>query len=698
MDKIKVSILVAAYNVEAYLDECLHSLLSQTLKEIEIVVIDDGSTDRTLSIAQRYATTDSRIRVYPQAENIGLAQVREKSLSLAHGEFLTFVDGDDTLSSEALERLYHRATSTQADILLGTLLRCYPNDDCLRMGDKSVVFTQADTVLSGTECFTSMMNTGCYVPMVCGNLYRTAFVQSSDLHFGAYYHEDEYFTPFALFYAKRVAYYNHDFYYYRQRSGSIMHSSDNLRLRAESLSVAGNALIQFSKNQYEGMETEVRRVYRSQGNQLCSRSQRIYEDMLCTSTRKCLLVFSKESIAAQYGIGTYIRQLVQCFDTAEWDVHVINLHCSSISEVAFRMEGQVAWYDFPIPRERIYSDASILDERYYSAVFHYWASRIGDGRKVFCHFNFSGHHRLASLFKERLGAPIIFTLHYTSWSFDLLGNRELLTHFLEQSNNSIKATFEKERAFMEECCDCIIAIARHSYDMLHELYGLPIEKLVYIPNGLKDEYKERTIEERVALRKKYQYTENEKIILFAGRLDRVKGVTELIEAFKGVQEAVPEARLIVAGSGNFVRCIEAASPCWRHITFTGFVPKEQLYELHAIADIGVVPSIHEEFGYVALEMMLNKLPIVIHNSTGLNETTDNGRYAVTFQFDEKRSCLPLQEAILTALTVQQSESQKQQARNRVLEQYSIPMFRERIKSVYTCMENPCSNINNNLII
>ena len=248
---------------------------------------------------------------------------------------------------------------------------------------------------------------------------------------------------------------------------------------------------------------------------------------------------------------------------------------------------------------------------------------------------------------------------------------------------------------MEECCDRVIAIARHSYDMLHEVYGLPEEKLTYIPNGLKDEYQERTMEERISLRKKYHYSEDEKIIIFAGRLDRVKGITELIEAFKEVQAILPEARLIVAGSGNFTHCVEVASPCWRHISFTGFIPKEQLYELYAIADIGVVPSIHEEFGYVAAEMMLNKLPIVVHNTTGLNEMTDNGRYAVTFQFGEKQSFLPLQEAVLAALSKKQLQQSGQEARNRVLEHYTIPQFRKQIKRVYTCMENPYSmNINN----
>ena len=98
---------------------------------------------------------------------------------------------------------------------------------------------------------------------------------------------------------------------------------------------------------------------------------------------------------------------------------------------------------------------------------------------------------------------------------------------------------------------------------------------------------------------------------------------------------------------------------------------------------------------MALEMMLNKLPIVIHDSTGLSEISDKGRYAVTFRFDKNRNCSSLQDAILAALTENGSKVQIQEARNWVLEQYTIPLFRERIKRVYTCMENPCSMSNNN---
>lgn len=241
---------------------------------------------------------------------------------------------------------------------------------------------------------------------------------------------------------------------------------------------------------------------------------------------------------------------------------------------------------------------------------------------------------------------------------------------------------------MLKCCDKVIAIAQHSYDMLKDLYGIPESKLVYIPNGLKDEYRKRDAEECRNLRKKYGFGENDILIIFAGRLNLVKGVVELIEAFKLLHAEIPDAKLIIAGTGNFTRCFESANPFWSNIVFTGFIPKEQLYELYAIAQVGVVPSIHEEFGYVALEMMMNELPIIVNKTTGLREIVKDGEYGFVFDFGRSGDIQKLKEAFITVLFAQQNEDRKVKGRNRVLDNYSLPIFQERVMSIYTCVDIP----------
>ena len=235
-NKIRVSILVPAYNVEAYLEECLQSLLSQTLKELEIVIVDDGSTDQTGIIAERHAATESRIRVTRLSEHRGVSYARNICLSQAEGEYFTFVDSDDTITLNAMEELYHRAKSTDADIVLGSMLFCYPDARKIRVGDKSIIFHRDKKVLTGQECFVRMQQNNCYVPMVCGNLYRTTFIKAHpQMKFEGEFHEDEFFTPIALYEAIRVTDFQKDFYHYRQRPESIMHRYDNIGQRIEAL-------------------------------------------------------------------------------------------------------------------------------------------------------------------------------------------------------------------------------------------------------------------------------------------------------------------------------------------------------------------------------------------------------------------------------------------------------------------------------
>ena len=107
------------------------------------------------------------------------------------------------------------------------------------------------------------------------------------------------------------------------------------------------------------------------------------------------------------------------------------------------------------------------------------------------------------------------------------------------------------------------------------------------------------------LRKKWRIYQNEYLLLFAGRLHAVKGLDFLIDAFRKVLEKIPGCRLIIAGNGNFETYLQKAKDICTKITFTGLLEKKDLYELYQIADIGVVPSLYEPFGYVAVEMIMH---------------------------------------------------------------------------------------------
>ena len=113
----KVSIVVPVYNAGPYIEQCLKSLVEQTLKDIEIILINDGSTDDSLELCLAYARTDLRIRVVDQ-ENAGACVARNKGIQLAKGEYVLFVDADDFFELDMVYRAYAKATETNADIVV----------------------------------------------------------------------------------------------------------------------------------------------------------------------------------------------------------------------------------------------------------------------------------------------------------------------------------------------------------------------------------------------------------------------------------------------------------------------------------------------------------------------------------------------------------------------------------------------------
>ena len=111
----KVSVIVPVYNVEPYLKECLNSIIKQTLKEIEIICVDDGSTDNSLEIMKEYAKKDKRFTIITQ-KNLYAGVARNAGLSVAKGEYLSFLDSDDFFELTMLEKMYKKAIKEKADI------------------------------------------------------------------------------------------------------------------------------------------------------------------------------------------------------------------------------------------------------------------------------------------------------------------------------------------------------------------------------------------------------------------------------------------------------------------------------------------------------------------------------------------------------------------------------------------------------
>ena len=218
--KVGITIGVACWNVELWIESCIASLFGQTFKDFEIIAINDGSTDRTGDILAELAVIDTRLRVVEQ-ENKGPGPARNAILSLARGRFIIFVDGDDLLAPECLEKTHHIAVEDDLDVVAfdwvrvkdgtGEIIRRRSNYEGLDLNDldnlKQIFFS-------------GHMDLMCWRHMVRSSLYR-----DHDLSFPAVLHEDIYVTPFLYFYGKKFGYINEPFYFWRIRQNSITRTS-----------------------------------------------------------------------------------------------------------------------------------------------------------------------------------------------------------------------------------------------------------------------------------------------------------------------------------------------------------------------------------------------------------------------------------------------------------------------------------------
>ena len=117
----KVSVIIPVYNTEKFLRKCLDSVCNQTLQDIEIICINDCSTDGSLEILREYAGKDNRIKLIELFENGGAAKARNIGIDIAHGEYIGFVDSDDFVDLDFYEKLYNKAVETGADAVKGEM-------------------------------------------------------------------------------------------------------------------------------------------------------------------------------------------------------------------------------------------------------------------------------------------------------------------------------------------------------------------------------------------------------------------------------------------------------------------------------------------------------------------------------------------------------------------------------------------------
>ena len=217
----KISIIVPVYNVENYLKKCLDSLINQTIEDIEIICINDGSTDTSFEILQNYVQKDNRIKVLLNQTNIGASAARNKGIEFAQGEYIGFCDSDDWVDLDFYEKLYTTAKENNADIAVTNIIKVKKNKFKKFFTIKKSEFSE--------EYYKKLKI--CNAPdysYTCNKIYKTSELKKYNLKFGNYIvYEDAVFTTQILYYLKKLVTVPGTNYYYLYRKNSLIHSKNN---------------------------------------------------------------------------------------------------------------------------------------------------------------------------------------------------------------------------------------------------------------------------------------------------------------------------------------------------------------------------------------------------------------------------------------------------------------------------------------
>ena len=218
--KKKVSVIVPVYNVEEYLPKCLDSLINQTLKDIEIIVVNDGSPDNSQKIIDEYRKKDKRI-ISIVKENGGLGSARNVGLEKAKGEYIVYVDSDDWIELDMLEQMYNQGIDENADIVICGYKSVYPTREEIYSISSNII---SDTLENKNSKIFNTVSVWC-------KIYKRDFLIKTKIKFveDKVWYEDFAYTVKLLSQTKKISFVNKPFYNYLIRENSIMNNSKLLK-------------------------------------------------------------------------------------------------------------------------------------------------------------------------------------------------------------------------------------------------------------------------------------------------------------------------------------------------------------------------------------------------------------------------------------------------------------------------------------
>lgn len=219
-----LTVIIPAYNVENYIERCLDSIINQSYKNLEVIVIDDASTDLTYEKILTFVEKHKNIMIIRNTANKGASWCRNKAISLVKTKYIAFLDGDDWLDYNCYSKAINKMEANDnIDLVLWNINTVYSRSQCIKryFYDEENLITKEFAL----RLFSRIYNSNIYISPLLGNkVFRTELLKRNSIKFNGFYYEDDIFIFYCLIFSQKIQFITNCSLYYFQRDDSIMHS------------------------------------------------------------------------------------------------------------------------------------------------------------------------------------------------------------------------------------------------------------------------------------------------------------------------------------------------------------------------------------------------------------------------------------------------------------------------------------------
>lgn len=652
----KVSIVIPVYNVEEYIEECLKSLLNQTIKDIEIICVDDASTDHSLSIIEKYAKQDERIKVISYKTNKSASQARKDGVLMATGKYIMFLDGDDYLETNACEKLFTVISKKQVDIVhFGTNIINAGHVPEKRIENLEKLLKPYYGTLRNNDVFK-----GCFVEQkyrfsIWNKIYEAEFCKEAFRHVkdGNYPKAQDLYAFFILCYHAK-SYYGIKDNFYNYRFGTGITGNTNLTLsqldrychsvlvaeEIQNFLVSQNLASQEEENNYSEIASNLRKDllndcvsnwYTAVKDEEASAGF----DILCKYwnpkeivSNLCEKRYANRRILAEKILGAEsIKCSPKTIKTIGIFYHryalggvqrVISLLIPMYIEMGYKVVlftdeiSEENEYELPdeVVRVVLPSSLEIKNNEYIIRAEEFEQEIKKHNIDVICYQAGSSPKLLFDMLLMQMnGIPVIVTFHEVAFQNMLTMNTEMVN-----------------RPSIYKLANSLIVLSK-----VEEIYWKNLGvNAVYIPNPIALELVQRDLSEV-----------EKNTIVWIGRLDtRTKRCLDVVDIMKYVAEEIPDAKLLVVGnevSSGIHDTMQAKINrlgVEKNVILCGATTDVDAY--YRKAELHMLTSISESFSLTIAESKAYGIPLVMYELPFIELCKNPGGYLSAPQGDKKK--------------------------------------------------------------